>query len=83
MQGRHGESCQDQSGVDCLAHGPADDFATMEVQYTGEIEPTLVGEIVGDIGDPDLVGSGGLWGSCQEIGSNWVIVVTLSVVWTR
>ena len=77
MQGRHGESCQDQSGVDCLAHGPADDFATMEVQYTGEIEPTLVGENVGDISDPDLVGSSGLWCFCQQIRSYWVIVVTI------
>ena len=77
MQGRHGESCQDQGGVNCLAHGPADDFAAVEVQNAGEIEPTLVGENVGDIGDPDLVGCSSLWGFYQEIGSNWVIVVAV------
>jgi hypothetical protein len=26
MQGGHGESCQDQGGVNCLAHGPANLF---------------------------------------------------------
>ena len=77
MQGRHGESCQDEGGVNCLTHGPADDFAAVEVQNAGEIEPTLVGENVGDIGDPDLVGCSGLWGFYQEIGSNWVIVVAV------
>ena len=77
MQGRHGESCQDQGGVNCLTHGPADDFAAVEVQNAGEIEPTLVGENVGDIGDPDLVGCSSLWGFYQEIGSNWVIVVAV------
>ena len=77
MQGRHGESCQDQGGVNCLAHGPADDSAAVEVQNACEIEPTLVGENVGDIGDPDLVGCSGLWGFCEEIGSNWVIMVAV------
>jgi len=77
MQGRHGESCQDQSGVDCLAHGPADDFAAVEVQNAGEIEPTLIGENVGDIGDPGLVECTGFLGFCQGIGSNWVIVVAI------
>jgi hypothetical protein len=85
MQGSHGESCQDQGGVNCLAHGPADDSAAVEVQNACEIEPTLVGENVGDIGDPDLVGRSGLWGFCQEIGSNWVIMVAVCrwSVWTR
>ena len=28
-------------------------------------------------GHPDLVGRSGLWGFCQQIGSNWVIVVAV------
>ena len=55
IQDRHCESSQDQGGVNCLAHDPAGDIAVAELQNAGEIDPTLVGENVGDIADPDLV----------------------------
>ena len=77
MQGRHGEGCQDKCGIDCRAHGPANDSAAVEIQDTGEIEPALGGGDVGDVSDPDLVGGSGLWGFSQVIGSDGVVVVAV------
>src|SRR5260370_12935309 len=38
-----------------IAHGPADDPAAVEVHDGGQIEPSLIGLDVGDIGEPDPV----------------------------
>ena len=77
VQDRHGEGGEDESRVDGVAHGPTDDPAAVEIEDAGEIKPTLVGGDVGDVGDPDLVGSSGLWGFSQVVGSDGVVVVAV------
>ena len=42
VQEGHGQSFQDEGGVDALTHGRADDLAAVEVQDSGQIEPSPV-----------------------------------------
>ena len=81
MRPSHREGSEDQGGVDPFAHGPADDFAAVKVEDPSEVEPAFVGFDIGDVSDPDLMGSRGRRRLCQAMGSDgaWL----LSVVWTR
>lgn len=60
-----------------MAHGPADDFAAVEVQHGGHIQPAFAGLDVGDVHDPDLIAGGGLGHFGQVIGRDGVIVVAV------
>jgi len=40
-----------------FTHGPADDFATIEIEEGSEIEPAFAGLDVGNIRDPNLIGA--------------------------
>src|ERR1700726_1928283 len=42
-----------------IRHRPADDLAAVEVHDRGQIEPSLIGLDVGDVGEPDPVRRGG------------------------
>src|SRR4249919_1736985 len=42
-----------------IRHRPADDLAAVEVHDCGQIEPSLIGLDVGDVGEPDPVRRGG------------------------
>jgi hypothetical protein len=52
---RHVQGVQDQFGAQVLSHGPADDPPGEGIEDHGEIEPALVGALLGDIGDPQPV----------------------------
>ena len=52
---RHPQGCQRQVGAQMIAHRPADDLATVEIQDRGQIEPALIGLDIGDVGKPDPV----------------------------
>src|ERR1043165_7677055 len=41
------------------SEAPADDFAGVEVENDGEVEPAACGGDVGDVAGPDLIGPGG------------------------
>lgn len=41
-------------------HGPAHDFAGVQIFKRRQIQPTLVGGDVGDVGDPHLAWRGGV-----------------------
>jgi len=73
MQQGHGQSIENQSGVNALAHGPTDDFAAVEVQDGREVKPAFPGLNIGDVGHPELIGGGRLGGRCQTIGSNGLV----------
>ena len=60
-----------------MAHGPADDFAAVEVQHSGHIKPAFAGRDVGDVHAPNLIGGGGLGHGRQMIGGDGVIVVVV------
>ena len=57
----------DQSSVQTLARGPANDFSTAGVQGNGEIEPTLGGGQISYVALPDLIGPIGGGDFCQLI----------------
>jgi len=44
-------------GAQRLAHRPADDLAAMQIQYGGEVKPAFAGGDVGQVGEPNLIGS--------------------------
>jgi hypothetical protein len=52
---RHVEGVQDQVGAQVVGHRPADDPAGEAVQHDREVEPTLAGALLGDVGDPQPV----------------------------
>ena len=52
----HGQRGDCEFGAQVIAHGPADHFAGEQVEDHGQVEPTLAGRDVGDIGQPDLIG---------------------------
>src|SRR5207248_11739975 len=57
MRQRHVPGPEDQWGVNVLVHGPADNTTAVAVHNAGQVEPAFLGVDVGDVTDPDLVGS--------------------------
>jgi hypothetical protein len=55
----HPQSCHRQVGAQAIAHCPADNLSTVEVQDRGQIEPALIGLDIGNICEPDPVRRGG------------------------
>jgi hypothetical protein len=53
---RHLEGVGDELGAEVVGHRPADDPAAVEVLDGDEVEPSLPGAQVGDVGDPAAVG---------------------------
>jgi hypothetical protein len=51
--------CRGRAGPLPEHHRPAHDLATVEVHDGGQIEPSLIGPDIGDIGEPDPVRRGG------------------------
>ena len=80
MSKRHAPGREDQLGVDVLVHGPADDPTAVDIHDAGQVEPALLGGDVGDVPDPDLIGSarGGQIG--QAIGGDGLVVVAVGGV---
>ena len=68
---------QDQLRIDVFVHGPAHNAAAVAVHHAGQIQPTFVGVDVGDVRDPDFVGSCGSSQFGQAIGSNRLVVVAV------
>jgi hypothetical protein len=53
----HVQGVQDQLGAEVVGHRPADDPAGERVQDHGEVQPALTGALLGDVSDPQAVGS--------------------------
>ncbi len=53
----HAQCGDDQSGIEDLAHGPADDLPSEDIQDRDKIQPALSSEDCGGIADPDLIGA--------------------------
>ena len=68
---------QDELGVNVLVHGPTDKATAVEVHNAGQIEPAFVGANVGNVADPDLVGSSGGGQLGQAIRSNRLVMVAI------
>ena len=54
-----GQSVVDQRGVTAAVDGPADDLAGVEVEHDAAVELALAGGMLGDVGEPQLVGRRG------------------------
>jgi len=52
---RHLERIERELGAYVVRHRPADDPAAAEIKHSREVEETLVGLDVGDVGEPHLV----------------------------
>ena len=77
MSQGHAPSGQNQFGVDVFAHGPAGEPAAVKVQNAGQIEPAFLGGDIGDVTEPDLVGSAGSGQIGQGVGGNGRVVVAV------
>jgi hypothetical protein len=77
VEDRQGQGLENQGGAEGFGHGPTDDLAAVEVEDGGEVKPAGRSGNVGDIGDPDLVGSGGLGRLGQAVGGDGVVVVAV------
>src|SRR5881392_241430 len=64
----HGEGGNGEFGAQMLAHRPADDLASEQVEDHGQVEPTFAGRDVGDIRQPDLIGPVGCEIPIQQVG---------------
>src|SRR5256714_15094211 len=64
----HGEGGNGEFGAHMLAHRPADDLASEQVEDHGQVEPTFAGRDVGDIRQPDLIGPVGYEIPIQQVG---------------
>jgi hypothetical protein len=53
----HVQGVQDQLGAQVLSHRPADDPAGERVEDHGEVQPALTGALLGDVSDPQAIGS--------------------------
>jgi hypothetical protein len=51
----HIEGVQDQFGAQVVGHRPAHDPAGEAVQHHGQVQPALVGALLGDIGHPQPI----------------------------
>jgi hypothetical protein len=61
---------EDQLGVAILVHRPADDPTAIEVHNAGQVKPAFLSADVGDVADPELVGSTGSGQLGQAIGGD-------------
>jgi len=77
MEQRHGQRVEHQGRIHAFAHGPADDFAAVEVQDGGQVKPAFLGLDRGDVRRPKLVGRGGLGRLCQAVGGDGLVVVAI------
>src|SRR5262245_59705507 len=59
----------DQSSLESVSQGPADDFATVEIHDCGQINPTSGATDIGDVGHPDLVNASWQALFVQPVGS--------------
>jgi hypothetical protein len=55
----HAEGVEDQLAAQVIGHGPSDDPSGAGIDDHGEVEESLPGAQVGDVGDPQLVGARG------------------------
>jgi hypothetical protein len=77
MQQSHGKRLENQSGIDAIAHGPADDLTAVEIENGGQVKPALASLDVGDVSDPDLIGSCGAGCLRQAIRSDRLVMVAV------
>jgi hypothetical protein len=63
----HGQGVDDELGVTAGAHGPPDDAAGAEVEHAGEVETSVVGVELGEVGHPPLVWELGTEVSLEQV----------------
>src|SRR4030081_3254991 len=60
-----------------IAHRPADDLAAVQVHDGGQIEPSLIGLDVGDVGEPDPVRRGGSEVAVEQVRGDRKVVTAI------
>jgi len=73
----HLEGLESEAGLQILLHGPADDFAAVEIHDRCQVEPAFPGGNIGNVADPNLIHAGGCGPARQTIGGDWMIMVAL------
>jgi hypothetical protein len=71
----HAERFEHELAVGAMAHRPANDQPRVQTEDAREIQPTLVGPDVADIGEPHLVGPLGLESLLQQVRRHRQVVV--------
>jgi hypothetical protein len=73
----HVQGIQNQLGSQMVCHRPADHLAAPDIHDDRQIEEARHGRNVGDVGDPQLVGAGGLEVAVHQIGRRPSLLVAL------
>ena len=74
----HGQGILHKPCVDGGSHGPADDAPAAMIHDGSEVEPVVMGGLdVGDVGNPDLVGTLGRRHLGEAVGGDGVVVVAV------
>ena len=63
-----GAASMDQLRLHIVAHGPAHDLAAEHIHHGGQKQPALMCRDVGEIGQPDSVGTDGLEATLDQVG---------------
>jgi len=75
---RHAQRIGHQAGLHVGCHAPAGHVSAMQVDYSGQVQPTLIGGDVGNVTGPHGVGLRGLEVAIQQIGCNGQVVLAVS-----
>jgi hypothetical protein len=77
MSQSHLQSTGGEAGIEIILHGPADNFAAVEIHDAGEVEKALSGAQVSDVTDPDLID--GRWRRSlgEPVGRDRLIMVAI------
>ena len=65
---RHVERVEDEVGAQVRRHRPADDATAPRVEDDGQVQEAGPGRDVRDVGDPELIGTGGDELALDQIG---------------
>ena len=75
LANRHLHRVQHQFGAQVVCHRPADDLAAPSVEHDGEIEEPRHRRHISDVGNPELVRSGGAEVAVDQVGRRPVVLV--------
>lgn len=82
--GGHSDRRLDQKGVGVAVDRPPDHSAREHVEHTAAIHLAFASGVLGDVGEPELVGSGGVKGALDEIlGCGQIDQVLLALLRSR
>ena len=73
----HPQRSQGQFDAQMICHCPAHNAAAVQVEDRRQIQPSLTGLDIGDVGKPDLIARGGREVAAKQIRGDWKAMATI------